>query len=421
MRYVTICSLVLALIMPAYLFAAGAGEGAAEVHEIRFLFPVQLAGDLAGPMEEIAEEFNQMHDDIQVNVIFTGDYANTADRIRTSVMAGNPPHVAITDIQRPLPLREIDAVVDLTPYIEAEPASYYADFVDGFKRNFEIDGEILGMPFQHSVPLMYYNKDLFAEVGLDPDSPPTTWSEILEAGETFQSEMPGVIPLAAPAHQWILQGIVEGNGGAYSSDFRTPTLTDEPVVEAVEFLADLIHNRGIMRIRGWGESTEDFLAQDVAMIYNSTGSMGFIRTNATFDWGVAPMPRNRGAHSFPYGGGGLFLLKGHDPEVEEAAWRFIQFLTSPEITARWSILTGYFAVRESALERSDMREYMTEFPQAAEAYELMEFTNAQWVMERNDQVDTLAISTLEEILVLNAVSAREGLEALQRQILALYD
>lgn len=401
------------------IFAAGGSERA-DVHEIRFLFPVQTAGPLANEMDSIVEGFNEMHDDITVNAIFTGDYASTTDRIRTSVMGGNPPHVALTDIPQPLPLREIDAIVDLTPYIEAEGDSYYEDFVDGFKRNFEIDGQILGLPFQHSVPLMYYNKDMFAEAGLDPDSPPTTWDEIIEIGEIFQAEMPDVIPMATPGGNWILQGFVEGNGGQYSTDFRTPTFTDDPVVEAMAFVADLIHDSGIMRIRGWGESSEDFLAQDIAMIYNSTGSMGFIRENATFEWGVAPMPRNRADYSYPYGGGGLFLLKGHEPEVEEAAWRFMQYLTSPEITARWA-RSGYFPVRESAMDLPEMQEYFADFPQAAQATELLEHTNAQWVMERFSEVGTLVEDTLEEIHVLGSMSAQEGMEKLQREVSALFE
>ena len=419
MRKLVFVMIVIALVFPGSVFAAGGAEQA-EVQEIRFLFPVQTAGPLANEMDRIVDGFNEQHDDIVVNAIFTGDYASTTDRIRTSVMAGNPPHVALTDIPQPLPLREIDAIVDLSPYLAAEPDSYYEDFVDGFKRNFEIDGEILGLPFQHSVPLMYYNKEMFAEAGLDPENPPTTWEEIIEVGETFQSEMPDVIPIATPGGVWILQGFVEGNGGQYSTDFRTPTFTDDPVVEAIDFVAGLIHDRQIMQIRGWGESTEDLLAGDTAMIYNSTGSMGFIRENAPFEWGVAPMPRNRASHSYPYGGGGLFLLKGHEPEVEGAAWKFMQYLTSPEVTARWA-RSGYFPVRDSALQLPEMQEYFEEFPQAAQATELLEHTNAQWVMERFAEVSTIVGDIFEEIHVLGTMSAQEGTEKIQREVSALFD
>jgi sn-glycerol 3-phosphate transport system substrate-binding protein len=46
-----------------------------------------------------------------------------------------------------------------------------------------IDGKVYGIPYQNSAPLMYYNVAAFTDAGLDPDEPPTTWREWLDAAK----------------------------------------------------------------------------------------------------------------------------------------------------------------------------------------------------------------------------------------------
>ena len=387
--------------------------------EIRFLFPVQTAGALAVAMEDIVDEFNQANPDIKVNAIFTGDYGATNDRIRTTTLAGNPPHVALTEMVQAVALDELNAVVDLTSYIEAEGPGFYDDFIDGFWRGFQLEGKILGLPFQHSIPLAYYNLDALAEAGLDPDNPPTTWDETKKAAEALLAADPNRLPIVSPGDAWVLQGLVESNSGSYVKDLETPSFDDPKVIEALQFFYDMVHTWKLLEIRGYGEASEDFLAGDAAIMYNSTGSMAFVRDNAYFDWSVGPLPRNT-VHSFPYGGGGLYLFKGHSPEEEAAAWRFMKYLTSPEITARWSRTSGYFAVRKSAYELPEMQAYFQQFPQAKQASDLLRYTNRQWILRRYGEASQLVGTVFEAVLVLGEKTPAEGMEELQAQLSALY-
>lgn len=410
-----IARILIALICFTMLVSLSAGVGAQSPIEIRFLFPVQTAGPLATAMEELVEKFNKANPDIHVNAIFTGNYAATTDRIRTSVMAGNPPHVALTDIPQVPVLQELGAIVNLDPYIEREGQDFYEDFIPGFWRNFEIDGHIWGLPFQHSIPLLYYNKDAFAEAGLDPEKPPVTWNETKEYAERLIAHNPKRLALVSPGGSWIFQAFVNSNSGSLVKDLTTPTFDDPRVIESLEYLDNMINKWGLMKIRGWGEAAEDFIAGDTAMMYNSTGSMSFVRTNAWFNWSVAPMPRNTET-AFPYGGGGIYLFKGHPKEEELAAWKFMKFLTKPETTAHWSRVSGYFAVRHSAYELPEMKKYLSEFPQAAIAVENLKYTRRQWVTRRFSEVGKLVTDALEEIEVLGRKSPREAMLELQRKV-----
>ncbi|NMB13247.1 MAG: ABC transporter substrate-binding protein [Firmicutes bacterium] len=407
------------LVMLAMVLSLAPMTSAAPV-EIRFLFPVQTAGSLAVAMEEIVNGFNQVNPGIHVNAIFTGNYGATNDRIRTTTLAGNPPHVALTEMVQAIALDELNAVVDLTPYIEAEGPGFYDDFIDGFWRGFQLEGKILGLPFQHSIPLAYYNRDALAETGLDPNNPPTTWDETKKCAEALIVHEPNRLAIVSPGDARVLQGFVESNSGAYVKDLVTPNFNDPKVIEAVQFFYDMVHTWRLLEIRGYGEASEDFLSGDAAIMYNSTGSMAFVRDNAYFDWSVGPLPRNT-VHSFPYGGGGLYLFKGHSAEEEAAAWRFMKYLTSPGITARWSRTSGYFAVRKSAYELPEMQAYFQRFPQAGQAADLLQYTNAQWVLRRYAEASQLTSSVFEAVLVLGEKTPAEGMEELQEKVSALYE
>ena len=411
-------SKVVFLLIALLVVSLGSVASAAPI-ELRFLFPVNTAGPLATAMEDIVEEFNQANPDIQVKAIFTGNYGATNDRIRTTALAGNPPHVALTAMVESFALHELDVIVDVKPYIEAEGQDFYSDFIDGFWRGVQLEDKILGLPFQHSVPLAYYNKDALAEAGLDPENPPVTWADTKAAAERLLAHDPKRLAVISPADTWILQGFVESNSGAFSKDLRTPTFTDPEVIEAFQFFYDMVHTWDLLAVRSYGEASEDFLAGDAAIMYNSTGSMAFVRDNAYFDWSVGPLPKNT-AHSFPYGGGGLFLFKGHPAEEEAAAWKFMKYLTSPTITARWSRASGYFAVRKSAYELPEMKAYIEQFPQAGEAASLLKYTNAEWTMYRRDEAIQTAADTIEEILVLGTKQPKDAMTELQDKLNALY-
>ena len=92
------------------------------------------------------------------------------------------------------------------------------------------------------------------------------------------------------------------------------------------------------------------------MLYHSPGVLTFIMDSAQFDFGVGFLP-GKVSYGAEVGGGNLFIGKGIPQERKEAAWKFIEFLTTPEMAARWSRDSGYVATRKSAYEVPEMVEY----------------------------------------------------------------
>jgi sn-glycerol 3-phosphate transport system substrate-binding protein len=100
-----------------------------------------------------------------------------------------------------------------------------------------------------------------------------------------------------------------------------------------------VHPAGIVE---WGTTPKDFFEKKVAMMWTTTGNLTNVRNNAKFDFGVAMLPANKRKGS-PTGGGNFYIFKKSTPAQQEAAFKFIKWITQPERAAQWSIDTGYVA------------------------------------------------------------------------------
>jgi sn-glycerol 3-phosphate transport system substrate-binding protein len=108
----------------------------------------------------------------------------------------------------------------------------------------------------------------------------------------------------------------------------------------------------------------------------STGSLGGVKENATFEFGTAMLPRK---YQFGCctGGAGLSILSSIPEEKRQAGMSYIAFVSNPESTTYWAQNTGYMPVRKSALESEAMESYFQEFPQFKTATEQLALTKPQ--------------------------------------------
>jgi sn-glycerol 3-phosphate transport system substrate-binding protein len=114
----------------------------------------------------------------------------------------------------------------------------------------------------------------------------------------------------------------------------------------------------------------------VASIMQSTAQVARISEEATFEFGTGFLPSEVNA-GCPTGGAGLAILATAPPEQQEAAFKYIAFATSPEITTFWSQNTGYMPVRKSAISGAEMQEYYKTNPNFQTAVQQLETTQPQ--------------------------------------------
>jgi sn-glycerol 3-phosphate transport system substrate-binding protein len=342
--------------------------------DITFYYPVQVGGPLTEVIDGYVAAFEAEHPEINVEAIYSGNYLDTTTRSLTAARAGTPPTVAVllaTDI---FTLIDEDVVQPISDFIETDEDQAWVDgFMPAYLASAQVDGELWSVPFQRSTAVLYYNKEAFAAAGLDPESPPTTWDEMVEYGKAVtESGRWGVgIPGSSGAGQWLFGALVAQNGGKLASEDGTETyFTDPAVVEALQFWVDLNQVHGIHPpgVQEWGTTPNDFLEGRLAMAWTTTGNLTNIRNNATFDFGLAPYPGNPEPASV-LGGGNLYIFAAASDEQKAAAFEFVKFMTSAELLADWGIQTGYVAPRDDSWETEALLNYVKEVPQAAVARE----------------------------------------------------
>lgn len=395
--------------------------GLAQAQEITFYYPVGVAGPLARVIEEYVADFELEHPGIQVTPIFGGNYQENQARVITSIRAGNPPDTAVllaTQYWTMLEhgIRPFDDLIAGDP----EGQALVDDVFPGFMADSMREGQVWSIPFQRSTPVMYYNKEAFAEAGLDPDRPPATWAELVEFGQQIveNTDYWGVMIPHEPIGNWLLEALVVQSGGMlHEPDDGCTVYMDYPAThEALRFLYDLgqtygVSPEGIIR---WGTLPNDFAAGVTAIMYHSTGSLTFVRTNADFEFGTAFHAANQ-RYGVSTGGGNFYMFEGQDDTRREATWTFIKWMTSPEMTARWSVDSGYVATRQSSWELPLMQEYVSEVPQAIAGRDQLQYAAPEFsVFNQQESVDI--IDRMIAQVVMGAATVEAAAARAQQQL-----
>ncbi len=359
----------------ASLALAGLTAVAEAKTQVTFYYPVQVGGPLVQVIDGYVAKFKAANPEIDVVPVYSGNYNDTTTKALTAAKSGKPPTTAVllaTDI---FTLIDEDVVQPLDDFAGTpEDKAWIAGFMPAYLKSAQVDGKLWAVPFQRSTAVLYWNKKAFAEAGLDPNKPPTTWDEMVAYGKAvLKKDASGKvtrwgvgIPGNVGSAQWLFGALAAQNGARLMNDAGTETyLTDPKVVEALKFWVDLgkVHGVHPPGIQEWGTTPADFLEGRIAMIWTTTGNLTNIAKNATFDFGLAPYP-GKVAPASVLGGGNFYIFSGAPKEEKEAAFKLIKFLTSDEIQADWAIQTGYVAPRDGAWNQPNLKEYVAKLPAA---------------------------------------------------------
>ncbi|KZE39250.1 ABC transporter substrate-binding protein [Brevibacillus parabrevis] len=377
--------------------------------ELSFFYPVAVGGPLTKIVDGMAEEFNKENPGITVKPVYTGSYQDTTTKIQAAVQGKTPPDVAVMLSTELHTMMDMNAILPLDEFIAKDGGNEYVkDFFPGFLANSQVDGKTYSIPFQRSTIVLYYNKAAFKEVGLDPEKPPTTWDEMAEyAAKLTKDGRWGIEIPSSGFTYWMYQALALQNGKNLMTEDGKKVFFDTPEnVEALQYWVDLAKKHKAMPegVIEWATVPSDFLEGKTAMMFHTTGNLTNVKNNAKFDFGVAFLPAKKNYGS-PTGGGNFYMFKGTDAKKQEAAWKFIRFMTEPKRAAQWSIDTGYVATRKSAYEEEIMKQYVKDFPAAAVARDQLEYGHAEFSTHNNGKVTKALNDNLQAVLTGKADAA----------------
>jgi sn-glycerol 3-phosphate transport system substrate-binding protein len=367
--------------------------------ELDLFFPVPVQGKLANEMQRLIEQFDSGHPGIHVTAVYTGSYDDTNLKTRAAIQAGKSPGAVImsANFVREYAINEDAIPLDdlIAQGVETRgetPAQYMDRFWPALKLNAMEQGHVYGVPFQNSTPLLYYSVDAFKEVDLDPDHPPATWQEWVDALRKLakrdgdKTTRWGVMwPGTYDYLGWITSAFAMSNGGEYyNPGYGGEVFYAAPsTVGAVKLIDALIHKWHVMPegVTDANAVTTAFFQGRTAMMVLSTGSLSFVRENMKTPYRVAFLPRQF-VNAAPIGGASLIIPRDNSAERQAAAWTLINWLTSPEIAGAWSRFTGYFAPRIAAYDLPEMKTYLADHPDAKVALDQLAYARG-WFATHN--------------------------------------
>lgn len=396
--------------------SASAANGGKKT-ELTFYYPIAVGGPLTNTIEAMTADFEKEHPDIDVTPVYTGSYADTAVKTQAGVQAKQPPDVAVLQSTELFSLLDMNAIVPLDDFIAKEGNDYLADFYPAFMANSQTDGHTYSIPFQRSTIVLYYNKEMFKEAGLDPEKGPANWEEMQDYAIKLKKDgRQGLeIPVTGFAY-WMMQTFALQNGENLMTQDGKKVMFDTPEnVEGLQYWVDLAAKHKAMPegVTDWSTVPSDFLEGKTAMMYHTTGNLTNVKKNATFDFGVSFLPAKK-QYGSPTGGGNFYIFKDISPEKQQAAWEFVKFMIEPERAAQWSIDTGYVAVRKSAYETERMKKYAAEFPAALVARDQLEYAAAELSTHNNGKVMKILNDNVQAALT-GTLSPAEALKKAQTE------
>ncbi|MBX6369992.1 MAG: ABC transporter substrate-binding protein [Rhodospirillales bacterium] len=403
------------------LLAMAGGAGAVD---LQFYYPVAVGGPITKIIDGYAEEFEKENPGIKIRPVYAGTYQDTIAKVLTAAKGGEAPHVAVILSTDMFTLIDEDAIVPWDDVAtSAEDKKWMDSFYPAFMANSRTGGKTWGIPFQRSTIVMYWNKELYKEAGLDPEKPAQNWAELLEHAKKLTKRDAsgnvtqwGVQIPSSGFPYWLFQGLTTPNNVVLMNEAGNETYFDKKeVIEALQYWVDLsrkekVHPPGIVE---WGTTPKDFFERKVAIMWTTTGNLTNVKTNAQFPFGVAMLPEKvrRGS---PTGGGNFYLFKKASPEERAAALKFVNWMTTPERAADWGIKTGYVAVSPAAWETPRMKEYVAGFPEAAVARDQLPYSVAELSTHENQRV-TKALNDGLQAALTGAKTPEQAMKDAQRE------
>lgn len=328
------------------------------------------AGEKA--INQIVSDFNASQTGIQVEAVYQGKYDESLNKLKASLGSNSGPDlIQVYEIGSKFMI-DSKAITPVQKFID-EDGFDLSGLEPNIIRYYTIDGKLNAMPFNTSNPIVYYNKDAFKAVGLDPENPPKTYEEFEAAAKALTKDgKPGA---TIAIYGWFMEQLFANqnadylnNGNGRNGVATESLLASEAGVKTLEWWKKMV-DAGVLA--NLGRSTEDtdsaFAAGQVAMTLNSTAALRKTveAVGGKFEVGTGFLPRPASAKEggVIVGGASLYIMNNKSEEQQKAAWEFIKYVASPEVQAKWSVNTGYFPITKAAYDQQVLKDNMAKYPQ----------------------------------------------------------
>jgi len=315
----------------------------------------------------LANEFMKSYPNIEVEVVGLA-WEGMYDKMLSALPTAASPDVLDVAVAWNIPFAQLDLLMPLDQYISSSPVIDLSDFYEPALATAKVGGKLYGIPFRTEVGGLVMNKTIAKKSGLDPEKAPTNWDEFYEyckkatiPGSVYGTSMGFGEKLHAV---WIYSAYLWGNGGdILTPDYKTAIFNSDAGVEALDFLVKL-YKEGLMpkdavTISGDDARDQYFVPEKALMMMGAVYFLPTIKQNNPSLYSnllIAPYVKQpRGFAQYVQIGGWNRVISKRSKNPE-AAWKLIEFLSTPEKQAWY---THTFPARKSGLKYKNY--YGTDF------------------------------------------------------------
>ena len=392
--------------------------------EVSFYYPVAVGGPITKIIDGLAADFEKENPGIKLKPIYSGSYQDSITKALTAVKSGEPPVTSILLSTDMFTLIDEDAIVPFDELIKTpDDKAWLKSFYPAFMENSQTGGKTWGIPFQRSTIVLYWNKEMFKEAGLDPNRPPATWKETIEYAQKLTKRDAsgkvtqwGVQIPSSGFPYWLFQALAIQNGVNLMNSAGTQTFYDRPeVVEALQYWVDLVnrykvhpaghrrlghHAEGLLREEGRDDVDDDRQPDQ----RQEQREVRFRRGHAAGGQAARQPDRRRQ----------LLPLQEIDAGAARRGVQVHQWVTTPQRAAQWGIDTGYVAVRADAWDTPAMKQYVAGFPAAAVARDQLPYAKAELSTHDNQRV-TKALNDGLQAALTGTKTSEQAMKDAQRE------
>jgi multiple sugar transport system substrate-binding protein len=308
-------------------------------------------------MDEIVEEFNAAHDNIEVDVTRL-EWEEYYTKLKTATASGNGPDIAISHVTRLKELADEGLVVSLDELGE-EVGIDWNEYNSNILNGAEIDGKIYGVPLDTHPLVFYYNKDHLREADLlAEDGTPKMEGSFMDFMEKLKTESSAKYPmtnwtkLTAEGHYRVWWSLYNQLGGSPVVTENELTMDEDKAVEAIEYMQEFYDNDYSPLHSEYMENVNLFRNGEAASLLTGVWITGTLESTEDLDFGVIPMPQIFDDRS-AWGDSHTLVLpfaREENQEKREAALTFAKWATDHgELWAK----AGHIPSNETVQEKEE--------------------------------------------------------------------
>ncbi len=382
-----------------------------------------MGGNVEKTLKAMVADFESTHKNIHINLVGMADYNTLAQKLMSAASVNQPPTIAQMYENWTTQLLIHNYLEPLEVYVKGKKGLSQSELDDIWPvliLNNTWDNKIVTMPFNKSVPVYYYNIDLFDKAGVKEF--PKTWDEFrkdcIKLKSISDKKGNPLMPTANGTDIWIFTSMLYQKGGKlFDEEKSLPLFNTTDAAWVLQFQVDLIYKDKVQSSRMNEDLLDDYLAGRLAMTPFSCARRAVMKGVESFRIGMAPLPIWDKPASIIYGTN-IGMFKAATQVQKDAAWEFIKWFIGKDNEIRWSLGTYYVPIQKSALDDPRMQEQLDKTPGLKEAYKQLQYAVFEPRIEAWFEGRKVLIEDGLEPPTLGGKSAQEALDFAAQKLIA---